>query len=147
MKCIEENSQLAIVTYFSEVQTCFYHAELASKLFCGNNMTLYCITQFEYLFTLGLDTVYAHLDSNGKMEWDIIKTLYHRQQLTLEGYQYYLQILLDKYNIKTIIEDNASNEQTKNSTVQELNIDQCQQKLEKLKIENSNLKKELEKIK
>lgn len=110
-------------------------------------MTLYCITQFEYLFTLGLDTVYAHLDSNGKMEWDIIKTLYHRQQLTLEGYQYYLQILLDKYNIKTIIEDNASNEQTKNSTVQELNIDQCQQKLEKLKIENSNLKKELEKIK
>lgn len=81
--------------------------------------------------------VYSRLDSAGRMEWNVIETLYRKQKLTTQGYEHYLQSLLGKYDLVRSIPKHILPESTPNDSD---NIDQCRERLAELERENSQLK-------
>ena len=109
------------------------------------------VFQFDALSLIELGSVYSRLDAEGKSEWDALETVYHNGLITSQGYEHYLQMLLGKYGLAS--SEKMENVKTTNSIKTVTNdqegmngVNLCQEKVQQLEKEISELKSRLERF-
>lgn len=86
------------------------------------------------------------MDSVGQSEWDLIETLHQRNELTLEGYEYFVQSILSQYGLTFLPHNQTINtalSETSSDLIQQAESLKCRYKVNQLEMENQRLRDKL----